>query len=349
MRYPPAYPVVLAGAIAVADAVGAPEGVGISVVSAALFAAATALFAALAHRLAGARTAVLATAVWLLWPTTVGMAVLRSSEVLFLLPTFAGLLLALAALHDRTPAVRQALVVGAVLGLGALVRPIGVTVVLAVGVTLVWARPDVALRRRLGLAAAVLVGTALIVLPWSIAASLAEDSVVVLSTGTVPTIADGLTFGVDPTEEMGSVPLTDGMRDLMLDARQADLHDVGGLASFIGDQVQERPVAVVTLVSYKTIRAWYGTESLRYEWVLAVAALVLLSTSSVGLVRWWCDPHHRPDVKLIVVTVGLSWVAVVVLTSLVRYLAPVLGLLLVPAVDLVVNRRTGPRPDTPSG
>lgn len=329
VRYPPGYPAALAGTSLVADAVGLDRGTADDLVASLLFAAAAMAFAVLAAALVGLGRGLVATVAWVLWPITLGLALVRSSDLLFILLSLVATGLAVRALRRSAPSTAGLLGLGAVAGLAVLVRPTGVALVAGIVVGLL----TVAGRRGL-LAAA---GAALVVLPWIVGASLAADQFVPVSTGGLPTAVDGLSFGVDP-DESGSAPLTPGLRDLMeeSEARKPELLD-GGLGDFLGDQVRERPGSVVLLIGYKAARAWYATESLRYEPVLLVLAVALLPPATIGLVRWRRDPELRPVATLVVTTIGVAWLLAILTASIHRHLAPAAGLLLIPAVDVVAG------------
>jgi hypothetical protein len=333
VRYPPGYPVLLAATSWVADGVGMGRDTADDVVGYLLFAASAMAFAVVAAALVGPGRGLAATALWIVWPITVGLALIRSSDQFFILLSLAATGLTVRLLRRDEASTAAALGLGAVAGASVLVRPTGVALVAGIAVALLTA----GMARRGALA---LAGAALVVLPWVIGAGLAADRFVPDSTGGLPTAVDGLSFGIDP-DEQGSAPLTGGMRDLMeeAEARTPELLDgTGKLAGFLGDQVEERPGSLALLVGYKAARGWYGTESLRYEPTLFLLALLFVPLSVVGLVRWRRRPDLGPVVTLLVVTIGVAWLMTTLTLSIHRYLAPAAGLLLIPVVDLLAER-----------
>src|SRR5207244_12072004 len=121
------------------------------------------------------------------------------------------------------------------------------------GIGIVLACRAVAVRRRMALAA-VLLGTGVaVILPWEAWLAARTGTVAVLSTGGPASVRDGLTFGVDPREEQGAIPLPGDLRRLMGDAQhqQHRLASLSGTAGFLGDEAHDRPPAVPELVAYK--------------------------------------------------------------------------------------------------
>ena len=342
VRYPPGYPVVLAATSWVADGIGVDRHTMDDVLGYVLFALSAMAFAVVAASLVGVNRGLAATALWVVWPITVGLALIRSSDLLFILISLVATGLAIRLVRRPEASIAVALGVGAVGGLATLVRPTGVALVAGIAAALVVAGTT----RRALMAVA---GAALVALPWVLGASLAADDVVPVSTGGLPTVVDGLSFGIDPGEQ-GSAPLTDGMRDLMQasEDQKDELDGTGDVVDFLGDQVEERPGTVVLLAGYKAARAWYATDSLRYEPALLLLALLFVPASAAGLWRWRRRPDLLPVVALFVVTVGVAWLLTTLTLSIHRYLAPAAGLLLIPVVDLVADRvsRT-PTPSTP--
>jgi len=352
VRYPPGYPVLLAATSIVADALDVSHDRMDDLVAYALFAGASVTFALLAVSLLGRGLGIGATVVWVVWPATLGLALLRSSDLPFLVLVLLSALGVHRAVTNERPSTARLVGLGALVGGAVLVRPTGVALVVAAIATLAVSGCD--RRDRLYRGIAPLGGTLLVVLPWVVGATLAWGHPVPLSTGGVPTAADGLSFGVDPEREDGTLALPDGLRDLMLEseAEKSELQDIGGLTRFLRDQVDERPGSVALLVAYKSARSWFGTESLRHELPLLGLALVLLPTATAGLLSWRRDEDKLQMALFLTLAVAATWGLTIATLSIHRYLAPVAGLLLLPAATAVagiVNRMRPTRTRRPAG
>jgi len=161
--YPPAYPLALAAAMAVAPAADALEAARL--LSCVLGFVAILLIGFLGRRLFGATTGLLAAGLLAFYPRHVLQSAVLFSEHLFL-PLLLLLLTILVTAWDRPSAWRLAALAGCVAGLLALVRPIGYLL------GLLWVAQILARRRRWRLVlaeAALLVGMQhAVLLPWAI-------------------------------------------------------------------------------------------------------------------------------------------------------------------------------------
>lgn len=197
--YPPGYPFFLGGIQWVLDRVGLGEHLVLvaGLVQAVLGGIAVGAVVVIAHRVVGGArgrlAGVVAGGTLLLWPNLVQHSSLMLSETLFIalfVVMLAALVLSEADERDVPPLLLAAAVLS---GLCTLVRPQSAVLTIP-AVVLAWAlgRPDL---RRLLLRAGVLVlGTVLIVAPWSIRNAVVFDGFVPVSTNT----GDNLCMGFNP-------------------------------------------------------------------------------------------------------------------------------------------------------
>lgn len=354
-RYPPGYPLVLAGAFVLADVVGLPRADVVAPLTVVLAAVAGLLLHLAARRLLGRRHAWVTSAAWLLYPLTLWTTKQPNSEVPYLVGLYAAVLVLVPLLVTGRAGPRRLATVGLLLGLAAIVRPAGLVLIPAVAVV-AWLRLTDGLRRRTALAAVVLVAAAVPVVAVSVWTSAQQDQIAVLSDSNAANLVEGLSFAIDDPAEAHDLAMPGGLRDFVLDAhaREGELLREGTAPDLLRTTARERPVVLLELVAYKAARAWYGTESFRYEGLLLATQVVWLGLAAAGARHRWRDEAVRWFVALVVALNVAAWAAAIVGLSIVRYLVPTAGLLaplvavaLVGAarrIRRVPARGTGPRP-----
>jgi 4-amino-4-deoxy-L-arabinose transferase-like glycosyltransferase len=352
VRYPPGFPVLLAVPLGVADATGLPSDRLVEVLVAVAMGLSCGVVHRIGRRLLGEPAAVLGAVLWMLWPLNLWLAKQPNSEVPFDLLLLLGVLATVRAARGPDGAVaRDVALAGLALGAAALVRPAGLVLALPVAAWLWWDRRASSSGGPAPWKAATLlvVVAGLVVVPWVVWASAASDRVIPLSDGGRDTVVDGIEVGIGQkgTEEGRTVPMTDGLRDLLEDLSaqdsDGDLRTTGDVVGAVVAEVPERPGAVAQLVAFKATRSWYGTESLRYEAPLAVVQLATAALLVVGGVRCWrAGGGRRRALGLLLAVLSTSWVLTMAVISLVRYLTPALGLALLlggVALEPLVARR----------
>lgn len=340
-RYPPGYPLVLAGAFVVADVVGVARSDAVAPLTIVLAATAGLLLHLVARRLLGRRVAWVTSAAWLAYPLTLWTTKQPNSEVPFLVGLYAAVLLLVPLLTDGRAGPRRLAAAGAALGLAAIVRPAGLALIPVV-ILVAWLRLPDHRWRRLGLVAVLAVAAAVPVLVVSTWTSVQRDRVALLSDSNVANLVEGLSFAVDSPEEARDLPMPGGLREFVIEAheREGELLREGTAPALLTTTARERPVVFLQLVGYKAARAWYGTESFRYEGLLFVTQVAWLTLACVGAWRRRGDDGVRWFVALVVGLNLAAWAAAIVGLSIVRYLVPTLGLL-APLVAVAVLAAAG--------
>ncbi|MCB1017172.1 MAG: glycosyltransferase family 39 protein [Acidimicrobiales bacterium] len=352
-RYPPGYPVVLAATFVVADVAGLARDSLVTPLTIGLTATAGLLLHLVARRVLDRRHAWATSAVWLGYPLLLWTAKQPNSEIPYLVALYGVVLLLVPLLERGTIGGARLAAAGALLGVGTVVRPAGLLLVPAFAVVL-WRRPAGSGRAGLRLAAVFVAAFAVPVLTASAWMSLARGERVLVSDANDVTIVEGLSFAIDSPEEAEALPMPGGLRRFVVEsqAREGELLRRGDVVSYLAEATRERPVVVAQLVAYKAARSWYGTESFRFEGLLALTQVVWVGATVAGIaigrrrgatVRWYTW-------LALSLTAGAWWAAIATL-SIVRYLVPTLGLLaplvavaLLAAVDRARGRPRDPAP-----
>jgi hypothetical protein len=330
VRYPPGYPIVLAGLFRLADGAGLSHDRAVDGFIPLVVGVCAVLAFLVARRLFGTGVAWLSALLWITHPMNLAMASQPYSELPFTAVVYAAVLLFIAAFQAGRRVPWAMLAVGALVGAASLIRPIAVGLVAVFAAAAwVWARKH-PVRWRVLLCVALLVGDLLVVLPWEVLAWQRTGQVLTLSTGGGYSLQDGLSFGLSP-EQQGTLALPGDVRGLVEEvaAHPASYRSTGAVAGLLGRTIAEQPMTVVKLLLIKASRAWYGTQSLRLDrYVLPVQAayLALVAVGMVLAVR-----RERYGGRAVWLLGGMAvyfWLLATAVLPLLRYMTTALGLLL---------------------
>jgi len=320
-RFPPGYPVFLAGVITVADATGLGRASLITAASLVLHALGCLLLFAFARAFVRPWAACLGALTWGLSPVALWLTKQPNSELVFTVVVLGALVLVVPLLRPGSRAgVVRLTGVGALLGAAALIRPIAVGIVVPLAVVYLLVHRTAGVRRAVvGFAA--LCGAFVVVLaPWELHLSAETHSFIPLSTASGPSMREGLTFQDGP-RQAGSFGIPGTLRDLMADAdqHQDQLATAGGIASFLRQQASTRPAAVAELFALKAGRSWFATDSERYEAFLLAFQLPFVALAVGGMVRTW---RHGPRiwVWLVGLLVVYFWAMTMLVLAIIRYM-----------------------------
>jgi len=326
-RTPPGYPAVLAALLATSRATGA----GMPELVFAFNAFCAVLSSVLVHRLgllfAGPRAALLAALLWTTYPLGLYADVLASTEQPFV-PVFLAAVLALAAglRHGRHATFAAA---GAAFGAAALVRPFVAFLppLLAVGIA---ASGSGSRRVRATRAVLFLACWLAFVAPWSVHASAALLRFVPVSPLGPAALADGLTFALGPSREPGRAPSPEVVEVQTRIRARIDGAATGGVAGALIDELAADPLPVLRLVAIKACRAWYGTDSLRWDDVVLAIQVPYLILGLFGLVALSRAPPAA-DRRLALTLLGVIayfWIVTTAALSIARYTYPVMPIVI---------------------
>jgi len=329
LRYPPGEPLLVAATLRVSRAIGLSDGVGQRLVTMLLMGAACVLVWAIARRTFGDAPALVTAALFIVYPANRFVAMRLNSEVPFMVLVFGSTLLVVSAAErsaGRSIAWRSA-AAGALLGVALLVRPIGVAFVvpmlLVIGVPRRVDRASVA-------RAALFLGALLVVVgPWILWASGQGQGFVPLSTGGRPSVIDGLSYGL-PGREPGRSWVPGPARSAMSDAAaRAAAPRPPSVPSLVGSVARHHPLGFAELVGLKAARAWYGTESERSEWLVALVQAPFLGLTAWGALLALGEGARTRGRGLAMLLLGIllaTWILTVCVLSIAAYLAPVIAL-----------------------
>lgn len=355
VRYPPGFPALLAGVFRAADMLGVSDDsvllafrllcVGLSVL----------LVYGLARLVWSPWLALIPAVAWMTYPFQLWLTKQPNSEVPFIPALYGSLFLFWWAVLRGRGGLRTWLIylaAGALAGGAMLIRPaaLGLSVAMALAV-LLFAAPAVRMRSRLAYGGLILLGSALAVLPWESSVYTRTGQIIPLSAGGAATIHDGFTFLAVPKDYRQEVDIPEDVAELMwaIHERRLETATTGGVIAVVSEEARAAPVAFVKLMLIKLARSWYGIDSRVMEMPTLALQLLYLALIVWGGVHAW-----RQGGALRRMTAGnwlivlYFWAMTFVVIPLLRYMAPVMGLLMIalPGVYLSLSlwwkRRAAP-------
>ncbi len=330
VRYPPGYPLLLAGSLAAGRWVGLPDAATLSGLRLLLAGLTALLLFLIARSVWGDVRALAAPLVWLLYPPSWFLTVPAGSEVAFIPVFLAGLYFFWRALTHPDAQRTHALLSGLLIGVAMLIRPIALVLTPILLAGLLW-------RRRVGTtpegsrtAALLLIGSLVVVAPWEAWIYSRTHQVLPLSSGAAPSIRDGLTFAVKLKGWRQGVSVPSDVRAVMqsVEREYQTLGSPGAIARLMAAQARENPVAVAKLYGLKALRSWYATDSQRHETVLLLLQALFLSVVLIGgIATWQKGGEQRLLACYILILTGGFWLMTVLVLSVLRYMVPAMALL----------------------
>jgi hypothetical protein len=220
--------------------------------------------------------------------------------------------------------------VGLLAAVAALIRPIALFLPLLFAIVLLL-KATLPMRRRLAGAGFIVIAFAIAILPWELELRSYLGHWILLSTGGPPSMVNGLTYPVK----------YNGMSHEWIPARAAGLIDrvqqerpslitTGDIVKFMASQMVSNPGAVLELSFLKLVRSWYATESMLHERPIAIVQSVYVLLAIPGLyLAWRRFPGSRFAMGFLLALVAYFWAMTTAVLSIVRYMIPAMGFLLV--------------------
>jgi hypothetical protein len=282
----------------------------------------------------GPEWALLAYCLWVCCPWVIYLASKPLSDLPFCCFLFAifYILCRAVQVHDLSPT--KASFLGLLVGFSMLVRPIGLFLGL-MAVAFVWLLADLkGLRRRVVVALMIIVGAAIPVVPWELFVYATNHQVILLSTGSTPSIRDGLVFASNSHLKTYRHKIVAPVKaqQVSLDTLRVypALNSNGAIVHFLLSETHHNPVGILELYVLKAARSWYGSDAQQQDsWVLGVQ-LILLPLVLVGASGTWnLGGYYRRYAVMGLVLTLYFWIMTTLVLSILRYMVPVMGLLFV--------------------
>lgn len=328
LHNPPGYPLILAAVFVVARTLGVSQSTALTWSTVLTVACCAVLIFLIAREFLSQDWAVLAALLYVTYPIALVVASYRFSEAPFSLVLYLAVLVMVRAMRPGRRTALWLLGVGGLLGYAALIRPaaFGLFVVFVVAL---WFWGQGTRRRRLAHAGLIVAGTLIVILPWEAWVVARTDKMILLSTAGKDSVIDGLTVTFRPEDESGTVAMPSDLKHLMREAaeQQESFRSYSDIGRFLARTARERPVAIVELGVFKAIRAWYGTNALKWESLILAVQIPYLTVLTAGLVAGLRrGGETRRVAVLVLMCVLYSWGVTMVVLPIVRLMSPMLGL-----------------------
>lgn len=331
-RYPPVFPLVLAASLRLGDMFGASPAVGVLLLLLSTNVLNTLLVFLCARRLWSLPAGLAAPALWLLHPAVWRQFEQPLSGTLFTTFLLAAVLLLIQALADKRHFAGRAALIGVLLGLAMLTRPIGIALGVITAGFIALFPENASFSSRLAGSGALLLASVLVVIPWELHAYHQLGDVIPLSTGGTPSILDGLSYAVDPSENraLHVPPDVRQLQEDIFERQYEELSTTGDIVRFFLAELRTRPGTVFKLFAIKAARSWYGTDSGTLDQYLLVLQLPFLMIGAVGVT---VALRHEGTIKriglLTLILILYFWGMTTLVLSILRYMLPALALLFI--------------------
>jgi 4-amino-4-deoxy-L-arabinose transferase-like glycosyltransferase len=232
--------------------------------------------------------------------------------------------------------------IGALWGLAALVRPIGILGACVAGGSLILFSQRQVLQKRILLAGAMVVINLAVVLPWEVIVWRETGRWILL--GDNPgSYLDGLTFGL-PLPSNRPPAVSPEVRELMERAlaQQNRVMSVGGLLGFMMEEARTHPGSFLKLIYLKATRAWYGTHEGYFERINGLISIAYILAASFGLWRMRRD-SKTAEASGILALVGYFWLMATLVLPILRYMVPATAVLILAVAVMVKGLFDAPR------
>lgn len=327
--FPPGYPLILAGVFGASHQLGLSEGFGLEVLALSCMALISVFIFLLARMFWGTRVGIVSSLLWMTYPFALWLTKQPNSEMPFSVLLYGGLCLLGYLLIRGKSGWPLYLLCGFVFGGAMLIRPIAIGIVFVLALIVWFARRDTDRKSRLLLISVLLLGNLVAVFPWEAWVYVKTGRVVLLSGHGANTLRLGLTYAVDDRKEISAPPDVDQvMKDIA--ARSAEINSFSDMVRVVTSEFRAHPIATTRLYLLKIARSWYGTDSGHFELPILLIQIPYLGFALWGLHRLWRRggiPRNYAIGTLMIVI--YFWSMTVLALSILRYMAPITGLLFI--------------------
>lgn len=337
--YPPGFPICLAGTFYLADLVRLDRMTLVLFFNLLLMSVACVLLFWTVQRTFNTRIALICAGLWLTYPFNLYLLKQPNSEVPFIPLLYGSIYCVVRAVQRQS--MKYVMASGLLLSAASLIRPIALFLIIIVAVAILLNRTICRTKRLVY--ATLLVGVyCLGLFPWEATAYLQTRRVIPLSTNGPSSVMDGLTF----IRRVGSGGVPEPVAELMqrVYEHHRELITTGQIVRYLMvSELKQHPGALLELVGLKLARSWYGTDSRAHERPIQLIQLCYLA---LGLAGIYLTKRRFPEttyyIGFFIALVVYFYSMAVVGLSILRYMVPVMGYLLIfcaLAVDTMVAHR----------
>jgi 4-amino-4-deoxy-L-arabinose transferase-like glycosyltransferase len=347
---PPGHVLILATTMGLGDLAGVSRNTAIYAFNVIALSVSTVLLFFITFKFWGIRSAWVISILWMSNPFVLWFLNQPYTEVPFFCTLYASVLCLVYSLSSRANKLSLVFLVGTLLGLSTLIRPIAFGLIFVFGV-IIWLQTDNSqLKPKLMLIGFLLIGLLITVTPWAtyVKYHTGKFTLQPNNAHAVGSLVEGLTFGTRKKGYRIGIPLRPDVKAFMEEMETIFFHyqtlpngpklyGPGGnydiqkprnVVRIALTKGLDKPIVFMRLTLLKLTRAWYGTDSNRGERIASYLQVVYFLAIIPAIVLIL---YRRENYLLARIAIGISlyfWLLASIFTPLVRYMIPALGLLL---------------------
>jgi 4-amino-4-deoxy-L-arabinose transferase-like glycosyltransferase len=330
VRYPPGYPIILAGVFGLGAALHISERAITYIFTVSCMGLASVFIFLLARTFYKQELALIAALGFMTYPFSLWLTKQPNSEMPFLVTFYASLWFFFLSLTKDTWNGSFSFLSGIFLGISMLIRPIAVGLPFILALALWVFTFGKSKHHRFLLLMLLLFGVTVTVGPWEAWLYAHTGKFLLLSSGGVPAILDGLTFGIQTKGYRQGMQMPGDVKALMyhFQGLREQLDSVGSIFQAGLEQLKERPTTVLKFGIIKAIRSWFGTNSQRFE-----IAIMFIQLGYLVLFLWATivSYYQRSTLKWMIIIIWIIlvyfWMMTMIVLPILRYMVPAIGLL----------------------
>jgi hypothetical protein len=227
---------------------------------------------------------------------------------------------------------------GFLLGIAMLIRPIGLFLPIVIAICTLFYLKNTGWTKRLLISSVVIISSIVAILPWQIY-NYKHGERILLSSDEVGSITDGVSFNNHPGKELLKLPADVDSLSMRLSTSGARTRpDFFKLAY---QEFTEQPATMLKLISIKAARSWYGVfrQDTKKERVKLIILGIYASLTLLGLTRIRFDQAAKIIGITSLILVLYFWGMTILVVSMVRYMYPIFGLIVIFIPALMMKKR----------
>ena len=342
------YPIILSGIFSLAQRLGIGE-LDLVVVFNVILTALTSVFLfLLASELFNKKIALIASFLWLSYPFNLWFLKNPNTESPFILLLLAGLWLYVLAFKKGR--LKLVFLSGFILGMASFVRIVGLFFPLFLVLLLPFFLKDVSQKRKLLLAVILLMGSFIAFLPWGIITFSETGGFIPFSTWGPEAIVASATWIASPGAREPAEIIPNDVIALTERVKAAELTSFPEVAQFFSQELISRPLPLLKLTGLKLARSWYGTSTRWHEeWIVLAIQLLYLMTAFLGLFCLIKAVKNKfGEIIFLLAVIFFFWGMNFIAVSIMRYMIPVMGLVMIFSavlINFLIEKLTPKKPD----
>jgi len=327
-RIPPGYPVFLTVVFGLSSFLRVEELQLIVFFNVFISALATCFLFLLVDSIFNKKIALISAILWASYPFNLWFIKNPNTEVPFVFFLYLGIWLYILAVKKRR--IGFIFLAGVSIGLTSLIRPISMLLPLLLFLLVFFLLKKSSRKIKIFLALILLLGSLAAIIPWEGYILLKTGDIIPLSTNGPSSIVGGFTFALRSTEsgERASVP--GDVLVLMKQIKKEQPNSLAEVFRFFNYELRNRPISFFKLIGIKIARAWYATSQMWYEKEILTVQIFYLVFATLGLVPMLKKNKEKIGyIVLLLAIVFFFWGMTIIALSILRYMVPVMGLVLV--------------------